>query len=97
MVGQERQVLARQLVLEGLGRRRDDDPLAALQGGHEVGERLADAGARLDHEMVLVDDGPTDRLGHRLLTGTDLTAAGESCGDAAQRGNDIRCDHLGRR
>ena len=46
-------------------------------GGDEVGKALADAGAGLDHEMVLVGDGLGDGLGHvELLRPRLVVAAG---------------------
>jgi hypothetical protein len=51
-----------QLVLEREGRGRDHDALVVEQGRHEVGERLAGAGAGL-HQEVLAG---AERGGHRL-------------------------------
>ena len=47
-------------------------PFSLLAGGgqdgrHQVGEALAHAGARLDHQMMPPADGPIDGLGHGEL------------------------------
>ena len=77
---QERQVLGQQLLLEA-DRVGGDDHAAAARfrlvarrlfaggqdGGHEVGEALADAGAALDDEVMAVGDGVGHRVGHGQL------------------------------
>src|SRR5262245_4045175 len=41
---------------------------------HQIGETLANAGARLDHQVVAIDDRPLRRVGHRQLLGSMLVA-----------------------
>ena len=53
-LAQDRDVLEVDLFLEVLGAGRDQHPLAAEDGGHEVGERLAGAGARLGQQDAAV-------------------------------------------
>ena len=69
---EEGDVLEKELLLEGLGPGGDDDALAGEQGGHEVGERLAGAGAGLDDQVALVGEGGFDGFGHLHLAGTEL-------------------------
>ena len=68
---QERDVLAKQLLLQRDRVRGDDDLLLLLDGGqdrgHEVGKALAHAGAGLDDEMPRALDGPGHGLGHLEL------------------------------
>ena len=56
-------------------------PAGGQDGRHEVGEALAHAGARLDHQMVPLADGPIDGLGHGelLARGVRSSAAGRRC------------------
>ena len=70
--GEERQVLAGELVLQRLGGRGDDDTRAAGDRRQEVGERLARARARLHDEVPSGIDGLGDELGHPLLAGAVL-------------------------
>ena len=96
---QERDVLAEQLLLQADGVGRDDDAeglvgLDGLDEGDEVGERLADAGAGLDHEVVLARDGRGDGLGHAALFGSGLEV-GPAGGDAAARTQDAVGGHAG--
>src|SRR5690606_216560 len=72
--GEERDVLEEDLVLEGLGGGGDDDLLAREGGGDEVGERLAGAGARLDHGVGLVAERGEDDARHLDLLGALLVA-----------------------
>ena len=51
-----------------------------LDGGDEVGERFADAGAGFDHEMPAVRDGALDRGGHGELLRPALEI-GKATGD----------------
>ena len=75
---EERQVLADELFLEADGVRRDDDLQILLRRRHdgrdEVREALADAGAGLDEQFLLVFDGSGDRLGHVELLRARLEA-----------------------
>ena len=66
-VAHEREVALEQLVLQRLGARRDDDLAAVQEGGHDVRERLAGAGAGFRDELAALGDGPRDRLRHREL------------------------------
>ena len=52
VLGEEGQVLAGQLVLERLGGGGHDRLAPGEDGGHQVGQRLARAGARLDDEVA---------------------------------------------
>ena len=61
---QPRDVALDQLVLEGEGRGGDDDPVTVQQARHQVGQRLAGAGAGLDEQVTAVLEGGGDRLGH---------------------------------
>jgi hypothetical protein len=66
-VAHERKVALEELVLERLGPGRHDDLAAVEQRGHEVGERLAGAGAGFRHELRARCDGAADRLRHLEL------------------------------
>ena len=67
----DRNVLVQELLLQVDRVRRDDRLLLFLEGekrrGHEVGERLAYAGAGFDDEMALLFQRLRDRRGHLLL------------------------------
>ncbi len=71
---QERNVLADELFLQADRMRGDDDAAlgggtGGLDGGDEVREALADAGAGLDEEVAFPVDGGGDGLGHVELLG----------------------------
>ena len=51
---QPRQVLARDLILQRLGRGADDDLASRQDGGHQVRQRLAGARARLDQQALVL-------------------------------------------
>ena len=87
--GQEREVLARQLVLQGLGGRGDDARDPREHAGDEVGERLPRAGARLHHQVLLALDGAGDGMGHLQLTGPVLSTARQRGRDLRQRFGDV--------
>jgi len=74
-----------ELILEGLGSRRDDDALAGAQGGEQVGEGFAGACAGLDDEMAAFLEGTLDGLGHLQLAGAVLKGQGRTRKDAAGR------------
>jgi hypothetical protein len=66
---QERDVLVNELFLQTDGVGGDDDAAVLFTGRRQdrrdqVAERLADARARLDHEVPLAGNGLGDRLGH---------------------------------
>ncbi len=63
-------------MLEGQGRGGDHDPAVVQERRHEVGQRLAGAGAGLDEQVGAVDHGVGDRLGHLDLAGALLAAQG---------------------
>ena len=65
--GEQRQILGEDLLLQVLGAGRDDHALAAQDRRHEVGERLAGAGAGLDEEHAAVLERVGDRRGHAAL------------------------------
>ena len=73
---EEGDVLEEELLLQILGAGGDDDALLALareaQGGQEVGEGLAGAGAGFDDEVALVVEGLLDGSGHLVLAGAVL-------------------------
>src|SRR5439155_24151221 len=50
--GGHRHVVSKQLLLERLGRRRDDDPPAGFERRQQVGEALADTGSGLGDEVA---------------------------------------------
>ena len=64
----------------------------AVRGGqdgrHEVGETLAHAGARLDHQMMPLTDGPIDGLGHVELFAAVFVVR-QSSGDSSARAEDF--------
>ena len=66
-LGQERDVLGDQLLLEVLGAGGDDHPTAELDRGQQVGEGLPGAGAGLGQEQAAVLEDALDRLGEPLL------------------------------
>ena len=59
-----------ELILQGLGAGGDDDALAGAQGGQQIGEGFAGAGAGFDDEMAALGEGLLDGLGH-LQAGRD--------------------------
>ena len=61
---QPRDVALDQLVLERERRGRDHDPLVVQQARHQVGQRLAGAGAGLHQQVLAVVHRPGDGLGH---------------------------------
>jgi hypothetical protein len=65
-------VAEEELVLEGLGAGGDDDALAGAQGGQQVGEGFAGAGAGFDDQMAALGEGALDGLGHFKLAGAVL-------------------------
>ena len=93
--GHGREVLLAQLVLEGLGGRGHDDLATREHGRHHVGQRLAGAGAGLDHQVPPAVDGPAHGLGHLELARPLLPAAGQGGGDPGQGGGDVLVAHSG--
>ncbi len=84
VLGEERQVLGGELILQRLGRGGDHDASIGLDRGHEVGERLAGAGSGLDHQMSLAGDRVGDERRHLPLSDAVL-GIGEGRGDPAER------------
>ena len=84
VLGEEREVLGGELVLQRLGRRCDDHTGVGLDRRDEVGEGLAGAGARLHHQVSAVGDRRRDQVGHLLLADT-LLGVGERGGDPGER------------
>ena len=80
------QILVGQLVLEGLGGRGHHHPFAGQGGGHQVGERLAGAGAGLDDQMAPAGHRSGHRDGHLDLARTGLAAPGQAGGHPRQGG-----------
>ena len=68
---QDRDVFIEQLLLQRDRLRGDDGFFLLLKrvkdGGHEIGDRFPDAGARLDHEMLLLVERLGDGARHLLL------------------------------
>ena len=58
-----------ELVLQGLGSGGDDDALAGAQGGEQVGEGLAGAGAGLDDQVAALCESLFDGSRHLQLAG----------------------------
>ena len=73
-VEQGRDVPLHQLVLQRQRRRGHHDPVVVQQRGHEVAERLAGAGARLDEQVAPPLHGLGDGLRHRDLARALLPA-----------------------
>jgi hypothetical protein len=71
-VFEERHVFEEELLLEVLGSGGDDDALAALDDGEQVGEGFARSGAGLDDEMALLFDGLFDGGGHGELSAAEF-------------------------
>ena len=90
---EEGQVLADQLLLQVDGVRRDDHPLAVglrpQDRGHQIGERLAGAGARLDGQHVAPVEGAGDRVEHLELLQAVLVA-GQRGGDGPLRSEGLQ-------
>ena len=66
---QERNVLEEELLLQVLGAGGNDDALAGEDGGDQIGERFAGAGAGFDDQMLAVGERGFDGLGHFELAG----------------------------
>jgi hypothetical protein len=83
-VGEPGQVTVDELALQGDRGRGDDDRAALVggepQGGHQVGQRLARAGAGLHGEVRAVGHGVPDGLGHDGLAGPLRPADGADGG-----------------
>ena len=86
---QARQVALDQLVLERERRGGDHDPLVVEQARHQVGQRLAGAGAGLHQQVLAVDHRVGHGLRHLDLAGALLAA------ELAHRGGQ-RAGHRGR-
>ena len=65
---EERDVLEKELLLQVLRAGGDDDALAGEERRHQVGERLAGAGAGLDDQMPALGERGLHRLGHFHLS-----------------------------
>ncbi len=83
VLGEEREVLHRQLVLECLGGGGHHDGGTRLDGRHEVRQGLAGPGPGLDHQVPTGRDGLGDPLGHLDLAEARL-GAGQARGDAGE-------------
>ncbi len=71
-LGRSRYVLREQLLLQGLRRRGDYDALARVERRNQVGQALADTGARLREEVLAALEGVGDLLRERSLLGPGL-------------------------
>ena len=102
-IGEHRQVFFRELLLQIDGV-RGDNGLFLLRNGEQnrrnkIGERFADAGARLDGEMFTVLQRPRHGYGHFLLLRTELEILrarqnARRRKDFLDLGNQIRADGL---
>ena len=81
-IAQRGNVLEEDLLLEVLRAGRDQHALAAEDGGHEIGERLAGAGAGFGEQDAAVVERAGDRVGHLDLAGARLEA-GQRAGQRA--------------
>jgi len=70
----DRHVLCQQLLLQRLGRRRDDHALPRLEGRDQVREALTGAGACLREQMLAAGQCVRDRSGEHGLLGSGLVA-----------------------
>jgi hypothetical protein len=85
-VGQPGQVVVDELGLEGEGRGGHHDRAVHEQRGHQVGQRLAGAGAGLHEQVLAATGGRLDGLRHLPLAGPV---------DAARDAADRRREQLG--
>ena len=85
---EEGDVLEEELLLEVLGAGGDDDALAGEQRGHQVGQRLAGAGAGFHDEVALVGERRFHGLGHLHLAGPELVV-GMPLGERAVPGEEL--------
>ncbi len=83
--GDLRGVLRGELVLEVLGRGRDNDAFARHHGGHEVGQRLTHAGPGFDDVVATFRDGRSDRADHGALALATLAATGQITGNRVEQ------------
>ncbi len=74
-----------ELILEGLGACGDDDALAGTQGGKQIREGLAGAGAGLDNKVPPLGECAFYGLGHFELAGAVLVRKRRARQDAARR------------
>ncbi len=81
-------VLREQLLLQRLGRGRDDDALTGLERRDQIGEALPRAGARLGHEVLAGRERPLDSRRERSLLRPGLVA-GKRRGQRAGRAEGI--------
>ena len=88
VLGEEREVLQRQLVLESLGGGGHHHGGPRLDGRHEVRQGLAGPGPGLDHEMAMGADRIGDPIRHLDLPEPFL-GAGKGTRDLRER---VRCD-----
>ena len=72
MLLQERNVLEEELLLQVLGAGGDDDALAGEDGGDEIGERFAGAGAGFDDQVLAIRERGFDGFRHFELAGAVL-------------------------
>ena len=89
LLGEEREVLGGQLVLQGLRGGGHDRRTAGEDGRDEVGEGLAGPGAGLDHEVPAARHRLGDGLRHVGLAGAGL-AVGERGRDAPEGADGLR-------
>ena len=89
-LGDERQILGEDLLLQGLGRSRDDDLLAAQDGRDEVRQRLARTGPCLDEEGAVARERRLHRLGHRHLRRALFVAVERAAERRARTENVVR-------
>ena len=96
VLAEKGQVLSDELLLQGDRMGADDDAIGgrggSLDGGDQVGEALADAGAGLDEQVDRLVERPLDGGGHLDLLGT-LLVPGQSGGDNAAGAEDVGDGH----
>ena len=85
MLGEERQVIVRELVLQRFCGGGDDGRPSREDGGHEVGHRFSDAGPRLHHQLPATLEHLGGGLGHFELPCPGLAAAGQGGDHPLQR------------
>ena len=69
---EKRDILMKELFLQILGSGRNDDSLAGANDGHQVGQRLARAGAGFNDQVTLFFQRLLDRLRHLQLSAAKL-------------------------
>ena len=82
---EKRNVAEVELVLQRLGAGGDDDALAGAQGGQQIGQGFAGAGAGFDDQVAAFGERAFDGLGHFQLAGAVFVGQRRLRQDAAGR------------